>query len=284
MVKTAIILTVFNRKDVTLLGLRTLYSAIKELGNRYLFDIYMTDDGCIDGTSKAVKSEFPKVNIINGNGNLYWSGGMIKAWKAAVDCGKDYDYFLWFNDDSILYSHSLTTLFETMEQKDGKAIISGAFCDEHEKASYGGKTMDRKVVTPSGKPQKITLMNGNLVLIPKSVYYSIGLIDSHYRHGYGDYDYGLRAQNAGFDIFLTSCYVGLANRHDESIPSYFSKNNSLIDRWRFLHDSRNSPAIAFRFNLKHFGIRKALLGWARSYIYMFCPTLFYINKHITFDK
>lgn len=37
----AVILTVFNRKEITLSSLNGLYKAIAELGVGYVFDIYM---------------------------------------------------------------------------------------------------------------------------------------------------------------------------------------------------------------------------------------------------
>ena len=280
MIKTAVLLTVYNRKEVTLQGLRSLHKAIAYLGEGYSFDIFMTDDGCTDGTVEAVAKEFPRVKNIQGNGNLYWSGGMRKSWQAAIDSGIYYDYFLWYNDDSDLFKDSLLTLYGEMAAYNIPCIISGAFCDKEGRASYGGKRMDRTVIIPNGKNQEIKLMNGNLVLIPHSVYETLGTIDVHYKHGFGDYDYGLRAHKAGIKVFLTSKFVGETDRHDEIIPPYFSKKNPLVKRWSILHDPRNSPYIAFRFNFENLGIMKALLGYVRSYIYMMCPSLFYLKKHI----
>lgn len=80
MINTAVLLTVYNRKNVTLQGLRTLYRAIEFLKKEllesdYQLDIYMTDDGYIDGTGEAVRKEFPYVYITQGASSLYWSGG-----------------------------------------------------------------------------------------------------------------------------------------------------------------------------------------------------------------
>ncbi len=280
MTNIAVILTVYNRRETTLKGLASLDAAIKYLGDGYHFDIYMTDDGCTDGTSEAVVKEFPDVHIIQGDGKLYWSGGMRKAWQAAIDNGKEYDFYLWFNDDAELYDDALVTIFKSYNDAGGNAIISGAFCDKEGKAAYGGKRMNRTVIPPNGKNQEIKLMNGNLVLIPYTVYEILRTIDIHYKHGFGDYDYGLRAQKAGMKVFLSSKYVGSTDRHDEIVPPYFSKQNSLTKRWSIMHDPRNTPSIAFRFNLRYMGIMRALLGFARNYIYMMFPSLFYLKKHI----
>lgn len=41
MIRTAVILTVYNRKETTLQGLRSLYKAIDVLGEEYAFDIHV---------------------------------------------------------------------------------------------------------------------------------------------------------------------------------------------------------------------------------------------------
>ena len=167
--KIAVLLTVFNRREITLEGLRTLHRAIENLGVGYVFDIYMTDDGSTDGTRNSVAKEFPNVVIVHGDGNLFWSGGMRKAWKAAIDSRIDYDGYLWFNDDVHLYDDALKTLFDAAEEGKSKSIISGAFCDVKGIASYGGCDSKGEYAVPNGQLQKITLMNGNLVYINKDI-------------------------------------------------------------------------------------------------------------------
>ena len=51
--KTAALLTCHNRKEKTLACLKSLYRNMPEV------DVYLTDDGCADGTAEAVKSIFP---------------------------------------------------------------------------------------------------------------------------------------------------------------------------------------------------------------------------------
>ena len=50
--KTAVLLTVFNRREMTLVSLRTLYAAIDRLGPGYAFDVYLVDDGSTDGSGE----------------------------------------------------------------------------------------------------------------------------------------------------------------------------------------------------------------------------------------
>ena len=56
----AVLLTVFNRKDKTLQSLERLYKLLPL--DDIQVDVYLTDDGCTDGTPEALTEYFPQVN------------------------------------------------------------------------------------------------------------------------------------------------------------------------------------------------------------------------------
>ena len=98
----AVLMTVYNRKDSTLKCLSLLYRQTDSLSRagKYRFSVYLTDDGSTDGTSEAVSSLFPDVNIIKGDGSLFWNRGMCAAWDEAARTSPD--FYLWLNDDTML--------------------------------------------------------------------------------------------------------------------------------------------------------------------------------------
>jgi GT2 family glycosyltransferase len=273
MKNVAILLTVFNRKNVTLLGLHSVNKAISKLRGDYQFDIYMTDDGCTDGTSLAVQLEFPNVKIIDCDGTLFWSRGMCAAWEAAISSGIGYDYFLWFNDDVELYANAFQIVFQDSISENDSAIISGAFCNHNNEVSYGGR-IGNNLVQPNGKIQEIELMNGNFVLIPRTVYEIVGQIDKRYHHGEGDFDYGCRARKLGIRVVLSHAYVGIAERHDSLIPVFCTKDKKLKERWILLHAPYNSLMDHYRFNVKWRGHIYANLILAECYLGVLFPVLY----------
>ena len=109
MKKIAALYTCFNRKEKTLASLSSLDDARKNTDHDFNLDIYLTDDGSTDGTSEAVKKEFPNVNIMYGDGNLFWAEGMRTSWKKAME--KDYDGYLLLNDDVEIYANVFNQLF-----------------------------------------------------------------------------------------------------------------------------------------------------------------------------
>ena len=272
----AVLITVYNRKGITLEGLRTLKQSISKV-NLYNFDIYLVDDGSTDGTGEAVAKEFPEVNIIKGDGTLFWGGGMLKAWQTAIDSCIDYDYYIWYNDDSSLEPDAIKILFDSIAND---TIVTGAFCDDNCVVSYGGKDKNNVLIAPNGKPQSVYFMNGNLVLIPKIIVDKIGILDSKLRHGGGDFEYGLRARKNGFKITLTSEYIGKANRHDEVIPKYCQPQYTMKQRFKYLKSPLYNPKLHFYYNTIAYGKLRACLNYVLCYIGALSPVTYSFIKKI----
>ncbi len=121
-ISIATIITCYNRKEKTLTCLTDLMN--QDVISDIDLNVYLVDDGSTDGTGDAVKQNFPHVNILQGDGTLYWNGGMRFAFSEAMK--NDYDYYLWLNDDTFLYSDAIKLLLEIsndMKRKKGRDVI-----------------------------------------------------------------------------------------------------------------------------------------------------------------
>lgn len=250
--KLAAILTCYNRKEKTLSCLRSLYAAINEV------EVYLTDDGCTDGTPEAVSSEFPNVHIVPGDGSLFWSRGMYTAWKEALDENHTTDYYLWLNDDVELYPFFLEELLKCEQLAGGDSVVSGIIEDFDKKGTlYGGYDANKNLLVPNGEIQDITLMNGNVVLVPQSVVDKIGIIDPTYHHDLGDLDYGLTAIKNGLRVVTTTRAV--AAGYSNNICRVRKWGTSISNRFKKLNSPLGSPLnYNYYFRKKHYGIVKAL--------------------------
>lgn len=266
MKKIAVILTVYNRRETTLEGLRSIYRITKSFNKNYSFTIYMTNDGCTDGTEKAVAMEFPDVIIINGDGNLFWAGGMNKAWEIANQQDK-YDYYIWFNDDAKLFDNAFDLLFDPINRFGSRIIVSGAFKDRLGNVSYGGRNKRKKIIVPNGTNQPVYFMNGNLTLISSAVVQEIGFLDLQFLHLGGDWDYGLRAQKKGIKVVLTCDYVGTTDRHDKDAFS-----GSLKERLIKLYSIKHNPFVSWKFYRRHFGVYRASFEFLKRHITTIFPS------------
>lgn len=268
-------MTVHNRREITLKGLQTLFNAISCSGDGFLFDVFMTDDGCTDGTCEAVKKLYPSVHIVEGDGSLFWNQGMIKAWKAASSYDS-YDFYLWFNDDVVLYENSIRNLLKTSNLHDDQSVIVGSMCDPYNKSliTYSGHDKQFHRIEDCSEERECYATNGNLLLIPSIIYQTIGTNDPVFHHGEGDLDYGIRSRKAGFKNYVAPGVFGECARHD-GIPKWCDLRYGLTDRIKFFYSSFSiiKRRDSFKFYLRHKSTFAASIKIAKCYIKLLFPKL-----------
>lgn len=255
---TAVLLTCHNRKAKTLACLKSLYEAKPDV------DVYLTDDRCTDGTLEAVNAAYPKIHIVRGDGSLYWNRGMLEAWEEAVR--RDYDEYIWLNDDVVLYPF----FYEELKAccPDGDCIVTG-LVEERDTSQiiYGGYNDKKQLVQATGEPQEVRWMNGNVVLVPREVRKRVGLLDWHFIHDLGDVDYGMSAWEKGFRVLSTRRPIAAGYRND--VCRVRKWGTSIIGRFKALQHPLGSPlGQNFYFRRRHF-------GWLHALAY--CAHLIFIN-------
>ena len=83
--KTAILITCYNRVETTKICLKHCFNAISSVKN-FDHDIFLLDDNSPDKTGEIIKDLYPSINIIYGNGKYFWS---------ATSGHSDSDGILW---------------------------------------------------------------------------------------------------------------------------------------------------------------------------------------------
>jgi GT2 family glycosyltransferase len=215
-IRIAVLLTCHNRRDKTINCLKTLYS--QNLPDQVQLSVYLVDDGSTDGTSEAVHQFFPQVKILQGSGQLFWTGGMQLAF--AESSKENPDFYFWLNDDTNLYLCAIQALLHTYRALEArgerKFIVVGSTQDSDTSVvTYGGCTRSKwlhplrfSLSHPSNVPKQCATMNGNAVLIPQDVFALTGNLDTTFKHYMADYDYGLRARQQGCSIWIAPGYSG----------------------------------------------------------------------------
>lgn len=267
----AVLLTVFNRKEKTLRCLKNLFK--QEIPEGFSLDVYLTNDGCTDGTPEAVKEQFPQVHVIDGDGSLFWNRGMWTAWDVASKT-KDYDFYFWLNDDTFLYDGALIKLLKTSQKYGDKAIIVGATESlDKSHTTYGGGIPAQGIPKVNGNDVKCVTFNGNIVLIPKYVFDSIGKMDFYYSHSYGDVDYGWTASKNGISIYQIGEHLGACDEHP-TLSNWCNPEVPFRKRWRALHRPNGQPPKeVFHFESKFLGMGKAIFHYFTTYLHCVVPQL-----------
>lgn len=183
--KLAVLLTVHNRKALTERCLRSLYDQPLPIG--WSITVYLVDDGCSDGTVDMVQEKFPSVNLIQGNGDLYWNGGMRLAWQTAIESGFGYDGYLWLNDDVLLSADALllleNSIRELLQLRQEFCILVGTCLDSSSHLSvYGGYDAQGEILAPDYALLECSHFNGNFAFVPTGVCQRIGILSNRFTH------------------------------------------------------------------------------------------------------
>lgn len=276
MFKINVLMTCHNRKDKTVKCLESLFLQ-EGLNKNFVLGVYLVDDGSSDGTSEIIKKYFPLVNIIQGTGDLFWNRGMYTAWKEAAK--EKSDYYLWLNDDTILYNYAIDNLVQSALETNNKAIICG--CTESAfnkgKLTYGGGIhKDESYISnyPDGKTRFCTIINGNCVLVPAGVFEIVGNLDWRFSHGIGDNDYSLRAKKMGVASYTSSLFVGTCELNS-SIAKWSNPGVKLFKRLKILYSPLGNPPLEyFHFEKRHFGHITATKHLISTHLKVFFPRVF----------
>ena len=226
----AVLYTCHNRKNKTLKALNSLITAKNASKNSINITIYLTDDGSVDGTSEAVKDAFPYVVLLQGNGNLFWAGGMINSWKEAIKHG--HDGYLLLNDDTFISKN----IFEDIAQTDAHAqktygekgvYVGSTQNPETMDFTYGGAVISNRFLykfnflKPNGSFQECDLGNANIMYVAANVVEKVGILSDGYVHGIADYDYTLKCKKRDIPVLVMPNYCGFCERDTKDLYHSF---------------------------------------------------------------
>lgn len=258
--KIAVLITCFNRKSKTLECLVNLFEQDSQ-ENLYI-TVFLTDDNSKDGTGNAVREKFPSVNISKGDGSLYWAGGMRNSWRMALNSGIDFDYFLLLNDDTLIFKDTLKRLIDSNLSKkltDKLSIITiGTTTDKRDgKFTYGGfklfspHKLKHILVNSVSEELECDFGCANIMLVPKEITASIGVLDEKYIHGIADFDYTLKAKKAGFKVWVAPGILGHCVY--DQVRNWKSMDSKLSERIEFLYSPKGLQYREYMYFLKeHF--------------------------------
>lgn len=276
--RVSLLLAGHNRRELTLRSLRSLSK--EQVVDDKVCGTYFLDDGSSDGTAEAVAKEFPSVHVLHGDGSLYWNGGMRVAFQAAMEEG--YDAYIWVNDDCLFYPDALHRLLKCAEyaaEMWGPSIVVGSMLNPRTRGrSYGGirkrgegfRLCFEAIEPKENMAQQCDTMNGNFTLIPAEVVKVLGNLDGIFRHQLGDFDYGLRAKQAGFSVVVAPGYFGECSDNDRG-GTWRDRKTPLRKRWAHLMSPKGAPPKEWlTYVRRHYGWR-----WPLYAVSPYIKCLFY---------
>lgn len=210
--KVALVIPVHNRRETTLQGLRSL-ARIDTTG--LSVHTIIVDDGSTDGTSEAIRRDFPDVEIITGDGTLHYAAGTNRGVEAALS--RDVDYIVTMNDDAVFHEQFLQRLIATAK-KNPRSVVGALLLlwNEPHKVFQVGLSWNTLKggwdipddLTAFSVPQQAfetECIVGNCVLFPAAAIKECGLMDEeNFPHGWGDAQWTTRMRKMGWQLLIES--------------------------------------------------------------------------------
>ncbi|PHR21883.1 MAG: hypothetical protein COA41_01910 [Sphingopyxis sp.] len=203
--------------------------------------MFIVDDGSTDGTGDALRTVLPNALVITGTGDLYWNGGMCRAYELSRSQGS-FDAYLMFNDDVFVLREKLkefTREYFEINQNCCAILAAATESEIDQSITYSAKNLYHrsrplalKSIPPNGKLQQCDTFNGNFVMFPGEFFEQVGGNDPKYVHAYGDIDLGLVAKKRGIPRFLASKTIGYCEANN------IARNEAIRTKPFILHLNR----------------------------------------------
>lgn len=208
-IKVRIVAPVHNRRLITLQCLKSL-SRLNSDGLE--IGIIIVDDGSTDGTSEAIKNEFPAVEIIEGDGELWFTEATNVGIRAALNHSPD--YVLTINDDEVFDADFLVRMIETAEKYPQTVIGSLLLLWDaphkifqvapvFEVKSGGWRHWHQQTIwSVPKKVFEVDLIVGNCVLFPAKVFDGNNLMNSRRYPNFGDAEFTPRLKKQSWKLLI----------------------------------------------------------------------------------
>jgi N-acetylglucosaminyl-diphospho-decaprenol L-rhamnosyltransferase len=250
-----IVVPVHNRKNFTHRFLACVRP--QRFRNR---TVIVVDDGSSDGTSELIKEKYSDVQLLRGDGTLWWTGAINLGIKRALAQCSPNDAVLVINEDleiDPVYLGSLYRLWQSMP----KTLIGSALVDiSHPEVIVDGSrrvnwwTAKFRILNCGKKLtdfnenhyEDVSLLTGWGTLIPVQGFHEIGLYDDKHFQQSGDTELPVRMRNVGYRLIVS--YACVAKTWIDATASVnITERYLLRDLKRYLFDVKSNYRLRYRY-------------------------------------
>lgn len=293
-----IAIPVFNRLNLT----RDCVESLLDSDYRD-FVIVVCDDGSTDGTGEYLRKHYPEIIVLEGNGNLWWTGGINMCLNYILQHASENDMVLTLNNDVIVGKEYLGEMMRAHKAHPNALIGSLVVFKDNPTKIETAESIHNWITARKGYANKfgdpvtekhrglkaVPKLCGKGVLVPIRVFNTIGLYDqTAFPHYAADEDFSMRAAKVGFEVLINfdarvlSDYeaTGIGTRHTkprlrEFLVSLFSRKspNNLAIKWRLTF--RHCPKYLIPQHLL-LDLIRTTGGFTRRYLQ------YYTGKHPTY--
>ena len=251
-----IVIPVFNRQQFT----RACLLSLRQQTHTG-FRVVVVDDGSTDGTPQMLAEDFPEVDVVTGDGTLFWTAGVNAGIRRALVLGAT--RIMTMNNDVLALPDFVAQMLRWADRHP-RAILGALELDAASgQPVYGGERLDwrtntRQDLLTALPPTEhhglhaVTYLPGRGLLIPLEVIEEIGLFDEkRLPHYLADFDYTSVARRHGFPVFC-NYDARLSTYPDESGQEQTRREHSLRGYFQHLFGIRGGGNLR---NFTHFTIK-----------------------------
>jgi len=251
-----IVIPVFNRWHYTRECLESLRRQTSQD-----FRTVVVDDGSTDETAAALARDYPEVEVVTGDGNLFWTAGVNAGIRRALALGAD--RVMTLNNDVVAAPDFVAQMLAAAAQHPRAVLGALEFDANTGETIYGGERLDFRTNTTYNLLKElpatqrtglhpVTYLPGRGLLIPKAVTDKIGLFDEQrLPHYLADFDYTSVARRAGFPVYC-NYDAKLSTYPEESGQTLTRKQRSLKGYFQHLFSIRGGGNM---MNFTHFALK-----------------------------
>ncbi len=248
--KIAFVIPVFNRLKYTRECLGILE---QEKSSRFFIknevSIIVSNDGSTDGTNDWIRANHPDVIVLQGTGNLWYSGSLNLGIRYAFD-KLNSDFIMVWENDIYPVDNYFNNLQDILENWDGNTLICSKlyYRVQPDKIFGLGGTFNphngfRRLIgnkeTDGPQYQKIMEIDwflGQGVLIHRDIIQKVGMFDEvNFPQYHADIDYSLRAKKAGYrnivypnlKLLNDTETTGISHMKDKTIKQFIESLTSI---------------------------------------------------------
>jgi GT2 family glycosyltransferase len=237
------------------------------LSNTYKdFRVVIIDNGSTDGTKEYVESSFSKVKVLRTDVNLKYSGGFNFGMKYAFD-EPNADYVLMTNNDVVADKNLIRSLVDVAESEENAGFVIGKVYYHSQPDTFQtiGKKYDpvlwngghighgEKDIGQYDKIEERAWCDDIYWLVKRELYEKTGGYDTEFAFQGEDFDWQVRAKQAGYKIIYTP-HAKLWHKESMTIgktspfKAYYDARNPLIVHMKYR--SADEFRMVFHIRLK----------------------------------
>jgi len=177
------------------------------------FTVVVVDDGSTDGTEASVKSAFPNIAILKGDGNLWWTGGNELGLQHIALTARSNDFVLLLNNDLVVRADYIEKLVRASLAND-RALVGSTLVDINDPRWIEGAIQvdsrlrltvnrNKEVIEAAEWDNNADVLSGRGTLVPIEVFRRVGGFNKEKLPHYGaDYEFTTRAKRAGYRLVV----------------------------------------------------------------------------------